>query len=298
MNAIFQSCQQRFLLVLYVVLVFYVKKMTCYSAPRLNVRQIKTRPNLSISSSQLKVLVGFNGSNMVVDDMSIDDDCKSCGGSSSISDNSKSSDNRSIILYDNSDGPQFSRVVVFLSRAGAIGLLTGLAIVLFKNSIAYVALLFYDRLAELLPRPAFYWPLAVFPALGSCIVSLLTFILGPSISNGIDSIASGVDTIDGLGLGGEGKTDEKGPTTFRPTSLLTRLTASVFTLASGCSLGPEGPSVEIGAGISRVITAANWGAFALPCSSLERRQLFLAGTAAAVSAGNFPLDASTKRSNR
>jgi H+/Cl- antiporter ClcA len=48
---------------------------------------------------------------------------------------------------------------------------------------------------------------------------------------------------------------------------------------SGCSLGPEGPSVEIGAGISRM---ASGGAASLR----EKHHLFLAGTAAGVSAGN------------
>jgi Voltage gated chloride channel len=40
---------------------------------------------------------------------------------------------------------------------------------------------------------------------------------------------------------------DSGPEPFNPMSQIGRLVASVFTLASGCSLGPEGPSVEIGA---------------------------------------------------
>ena len=51
-------------------------------------------------------------------------------------------------------------------------------------------------------------------------------------------------------------------------------------MPSGCSLGPEGPSVEIGAGISRM---ASGGAASLR----EKHHLFLAGTAAGVSAGEL-----------
>lgn len=70
------------------------------------------------------------------------------------------------------------------------------------------------------------------------------------------------------------------PVIFEPLSLVMRLIAAAGTLGSGCSLGPEGPSVELGAGFSRV--------FADPSSrttSKEKHHLFLAGTAAGVAAG-------------
>ena len=62
---------------------------------------------------------------------------------------------------------------------------------------------------------------------------------------------------------------------FDPLSLLMRQLAAVTTLGSGCSLGPEGPSVEIGAGWSRVFSDGR-----SDTSSREKHHLFLAGTAA------------------
>lgn len=65
---------------------------------------------------------------------------------------------------------------------------------------------------------------------------------------------------------------------FDPFNQIVRLAGAVATLGSGCSLGPEGPSVEIGAGWSRIISGTQ-------CSPRERHHLFLAGTAAGVAAG-------------
>ena len=62
---------------------------------------------------------------------------------------------------------------------------------------------------------------------------------------------------------------------FEPLSLLMRQLAAVTTLGSGCSLGPEGPSVEIGAGWSRVFADGR-----SDTSTTEKHHLFLAGTAA------------------
>jgi hypothetical protein len=98
-------------------------------------------------------------------------------------------------IVEISAGPQFSRALVFLSRAAAIGLLTGLGcpepnlsqhnpnchnltrtchigftglgIVAFKLSISSTAEFFYSTLADALPKPAFYWPLALYPIIGS-----------------------------------------------------------------------------------------------------------------------------------
>jgi len=197
-----------------------------------------------------------------------------------------------IISHVQADGPQFSRTIAFLLRAALIGLLTGASVVLFKQSILNVGQFFYEDLADVLPKPAFYWPLAVYPIFGSAVVSALTLLTGPSIRNGVDHIAS---------------TTCAETRRFEPGSHLLRLIASVFTLGSGCSLGPEGPSVEIGAGLSRLVSEFSLHAPPSPSplpthppslsssfvdilhttpTPLEARQLFLAGTAAAV-AGAF-----------
>lgn len=70
---------------------------------------------------------------------------------------------------------------------------------------------------------------------------------------------------------------------FNPFNQLTRMLGAVATLGSGCSLGPEGPAVEVGAGWSRLISGTS-------STQKERHHLFLAGTAAGVAAGfNAPI---------
>jgi len=71
------------------------------------------------------------------------------------------------------------------------------------------------------------------------------------------------------------------PNVFDPVNQLYRLLAAVATLGSGCSLGPEGSAVEIGASFGRIINGI---------SPKEKHHLFLAGTAAGVAAGfNAPI---------
>lgn len=56
---------------------------------------------------------------------------------------------------------QFNDVAKFLLRAGIIGTCTGLSVVVFKTAISSTSYLFYEQLADLLPKPSFYWPLAL-----------------------------------------------------------------------------------------------------------------------------------------
>lgn len=192
-------------------------------------------------------------------------------------------------LYENEDVAddepttvdELSNKLLFLGRAAIIGVLTATAVVVFKSSIAVTSAFFYETLADVLPKPAFYWPLVLFPFCGSIIVALLTYFRGESISNGIDYIAKSIDspsfpafTSFSSSASGSG---------YSPANGLTRAIASVATLGSGCSLGPEGPAVELGAGASRIICGPN-------STARERHHLFLAGTAAGVSAGfNAPI---------
>jgi len=165
---------------------------------------------------------------------------------------------------------------LFLSRAALIGSLTGAAVVVLKSSIQATSAFFYEYLADILPKPAFYWPLILYPVLGSSLVALLTYFRSSSLKIGIDLIAKSIDA------------DPTSPSSsstsaFTPLDLLFRASASVATLGSGCSLGPEGPAVEIGAGLSRILSSAS-------SPVRERHHLFLAGTAAGVSAGfNAPI---------
>ena len=167
--------------------------------------------------------------------------------------------------------------LTFLKQAGLVGLLTALGIVIFKLSIQETSKLFYENLADSLPKPAaFYWPQILYPVLGSAIVSLLTYTRGLGVRNGIDTIAQSLD------YDTENVTEATSFSPYNPTDHLFRVGAAVATLGSGCSLGPEGPAVEIGAGLSRIFCSGD--------TPQKKRHLFLAGTAAGVSAGfNAPI---------
>eukprot|EP01039_Chlorochromonas_danica_P005883 gene5883-6478_t len=274
---------------------------------------------------------------------------------------------------------QFTRVSSFLLKAGLVGTFTGMSVVIFKTVITKCSQLFYEDLANILPKPSFYWPLALFPLIGSAGVSLLVHWRGDAIRKGIDSIARSIDAKDGvvfampffdpvflhpsvsyagdttrrpwsmndiaessvivledsspgnpasietpvglapnlpfpaaealsanptdfpnpilsqpianlssatictINLAGNASWPEKGAIPFNPFDQFVRLAGAVATLGSGCSLGPEGPAVEIGAGWSRIFSG-------LQSSQQERHHLFLAGTAAGVAAGfNAPI---------
>ena len=252
---------------------------------------------------------------------------------------------------------QFRYTSVFLSKAVLVGVLTGLSIVLFKSSIAETQVLLYENLADFLPKPSFYWPLAIYPILGGSFVALLTYFVGPKMSNGIDFIAQSIDSnraespvielptpgdnalsaspaaliresysissaessgllnlnstsatsvnmqistpikesLEGVSVNLKGKVTNKG--VFQPEYLFYRLLAAVATLGSGCSLGPEGPAVEIGTGLSRLVSRISGVDAGMPYSSFtagriarENQHLFLAGTAAGVAGGfNAPI---------
>ena len=252
---------------------------------------------------------------------------------------------------------QFRYTSVFLSKAALVGVLTGLSIVLFKSSIAETQVLLYENLADFLPKPSFYWPLAIYPILGGSFVALLTYFVGPKMSNGIDFIAQSIDSnraespiielptpgdnalsaspaaliresysissaeasglltlnstsatsvnkpmsmpikesLEIVSVNLKGKVTNKG--VFQPEYLFYRLLAAVATLGSGCSLGPEGPAVEIGTGLSRLVSRISGVDAGMPYSSYtagriarENQHLFLAGTAAGVAGGfNAPI---------
>jgi len=165
------------------------------------------------------------------------------------------------------------RQLTFLKQAMLVGCTTAVGVVIFKLSIQETSKVFYENLADILPKPAaFYWPQILFPVLGSTVVSVLTLVRGQGIRNGIDKIAQSIDF----------DSSENKDLVYNPADQVFRTAAAVATLGSGCSLGPEGPSVELGASLSRVFGAND--------TPRQKRHLFLAGTAAGVSAGfNAPI---------
>ena len=166
----------------------------------------------------------------------------------------------------------------FLKQAALVGFFTAVGIVIFKLSIQETSKILYENLADVLPKPAgFYWPQILFPVLGSVIVSILTYYRGLNIRRGVDKIAQSLDYD-----GNAATSNAQELLRYNPFDQLFRISAAVATLGSGCSLGPEGPAVEIGAGLSCIFGSSG--------SPWQKRHLFLAGTAAGVSAGfNAPI---------
>lgn len=160
---------------------------------------------------------------------------------------------------------QLQSQLAFLSRAGLIGVCTALSVVIFKLSIQEMSVILYEDIADALPKdPSFYWPQIVFPTLGAAGVSLLMLTYGLDLRKDIDDIARSIDAASPQ-------------SNFKPLDQLARLGAAVATLGSGCSLGPEGPAVEIGGGWSRIWAGSS--------TTRQQHHLLLAGTAAGVAAG-------------
>ena len=88
----------------------------------------------------------------------------------------------------------FNQPTNFLFRAGLIGIFTGLGVVLLKTLIFDTQGILYETLADILPKPAFYWPIALYPFIGSIFVTCLAYYYGPSIWNGLDYIAKSIDS--------------------------------------------------------------------------------------------------------
>ena len=173
---------------------------------------------------------------------------------------------------------QVTNNFLFLTKAAVLGVLTGMSVVAFKSQIAAVSIFFYETMADALPKPVFYWPIVLFPLAGSLVVSILYSFAGPSLNRGINQIASNVADPNNDG--------------FEWKSWVLRTIASVFTLGSGNSLGPEGPSVELGAGLSRLLTSEKLDDIfsdeekgIKKTSDRDRQDLFLAGVAAGTAAG-------------
>lgn len=158
-----------------------------------------------------------------------------------------------------------------LGLAAAVGVLTGLAVAAFKLSIAAIVSVTYASedaaaaAAGVPPSPIGWSYLA--PAAGGLVVVALRSVVGGSFG---PSLAGHVAEVEA------GAFPRLWPS-------LARTAAAVATLGTGSSLGPEGPSVELGVIISRFMG----GEFA---SARRRRQLLAAGAAAGVAAGfNAPL---------
>ncbi|MFK0730561.1 MAG: chloride channel protein [Gloeotrichia echinulata HAB0833] len=160
--------------------------------------------------------------------------------------------------------PSLETVVLFL--AILIGGGTGMGIVTFHYLIELIHKLMLENLMSVIGGWG-AWTLACVPTLGGLIVGLMrwrTQDFGPGLS-------SMIAASQGTELGQQ----------LRP---VTKMFAAAVSLGSGASLGPEGPSVEIGANLGMLFSQI------LQVSREQQRLLLGAGAAAGLAAGfNAPI---------
>jgi H+/Cl- antiporter ClcA/predicted transcriptional regulator len=140
---------------------------------------------------------------------------------------------------------------------------TGLMVVLFRLAIDWIAELTLERLMGVLAG-AGPWTLALIPTLGGLVVGILRWRL-QGFSPGVASLTDATQPLP----------------IWRP---FAQVAAAAVSLGTGASLGPEGPSVEIGGSIGVLLSQA------LRVSQERRRLLLGAGVAAGLAAGfNAPI---------
>jgi len=147
-----------------------------------------------------------------------------------------------------------------------IGGVTGVGVVTFHYLIHLIHTLMLEDLMELIPRGS-PWALACIPALGGVIIGIMRWRFqdfGPNMSTMIAA--------------------SQGLQELSPLKPITKMVAASVSLGSGASLGPEAPSVEIGANFGMLIAQV------LQLSQERQRLLLGAGAAAGLAAGfNAPI---------
>ncbi|AFY79570.1 MAG: chloride channel protein [Hydrococcus sp. C42_A2020_068] len=161
---------------------------------------------------------------------------------------------------------QPSPEVLVLISALFIGGSTGLALILFHHLIALFQTLAFNELLDYI-SPWGAWMVAFIPILGGCLVGLMRWQFSEFFGQGLLALLS--------------------DTRVQPLSPLRpaiEMLAAAVSLGTGASLGPEGPSVEIGANVGIILGQV----FQV---SKERYRLLLgAGAAAGLAAGfNAPI---------
>jgi H+/Cl- antiporter ClcA/CBS domain-containing protein len=153
-----------------------------------------------------------------------------------------------------------------LLLAMGIGGATGIGVLAFRWLIDRIHDLFFENLDDLIPGDRWLWTILV-PLLGGAIVGYMRWYFqdfGPNVSSMLDATRSG--------------------RTMQPARGIVKSLAAAVSLGTGASLGPEGPSVEIGANFG--VLSAQW----LRVSQERQRLLLGAGAAAGVAAGfNSPI---------
>jgi H+/Cl- antiporter ClcA len=187
---------------------------------------------------------------------------------------------------------KFRSSVSDLLQAALVGVVSGLSVALFKLSIEAVREVSYQQ--DVLASAE--WLRATIPALGGCAVGLLLLVdKSRAFPPGLRGVVKIVDDQERACAGGLSSKDDFMAQVRTQLGAVRKSVAAVFTLGSGCSLGPEGPCVEIGMTIARACmgvvkpragtttttttTTSHWNLLLLSC-----------GAAAGVAAGfNAPI---------
>lgn len=201
---------------------------------------------------------------------------------------------------DSSDSPpetdiqRFRCASYLLLQAAGVGVLSGWSVGLFKIMIDAVKHLCYGSLPQRISAKLILLPLI--PAIGGLFVATLRN-LGGGFPAGMKETIVAVDEQHGES---NSRTTADLPrlpaASYRPFlhqfRFIKKMLASVITLGTGCSLGPEGPSVEIGMNLARLTMdiAPPKNESSMMGKQQQARLLLACGAAAGVSAGfNAPL---------
>ncbi|ELR98544.1 chloride channel protein [Gloeocapsa sp. PCC 73106] len=158
---------------------------------------------------------------------------------------------------------QPSPEIIFFISAFAIGGASGLALVLFYLGIEFFENLAFNVLMSQISAWG-YWTLALIPVLGSMLVGLLYYFY-PNFSN-------------------YNCLQDQSVVKVSPKLFLIKCLGAAISLGTGASLGPEGPSVEIGGNMGLLLAQL------LRVSQKRSRLLMSAGAAAGFAAGfNAPI---------
>jgi len=163
-------------------------------------------------------------------------------------------------------GFQLSPETIVLILAVVVGTGAGMGVVTFRYLIDLVHHLFYADLIGVISR-AGTWTLALMPLLGGVIIGTMRW-RWKEFGPGLSALVTAVQNAQEISV-------------TRP---VTKMVAAAISLGSGASLGPEGPSVEIGANLGLLLGQA------LRVSPERQRLLLGAGAAAGIAAGfNAPI---------
>jgi H+/Cl- antiporter ClcA/CBS domain-containing protein len=153
-----------------------------------------------------------------------------------------------------------------LLLAMGIGGATGLGVLLFRWSIDRIHDLAFESLDDWLGGSRWLWTILI-PVVGGVIVGTLRWYwqdFGPNVSSMLDATRAG--------------------RSMQPARGIVKTLAAAVSLGTGASLGPEGPSVEIGANFGVLLAQV------FRVSQDRQRLLLGAGAAAGVAAGfNSPI---------